>query len=639
MAQSAIVLDPGPAIKLPDHADTVRLSCNKSIINFSIKVDFQHNLESYFEDSIQMIGILMHKGTTYLMYYDKAFNTFKLNNNLPSLGAGNYLLTVTSTNCAPTGAPCNNCTITHSIDIMYNQDTNLDVSITPDPNPPILSCLPGSKVTLTAPAGPNKNFKMQWARLEGNEFIKIIGATSNTLTVTKAGTYQYILSGPGGCSGTNIITVSPPQVPSVQIQPDTQMLDACMQEIKGVSVSQFGSDPDNIVYTWTTSGSGVITSGDTMPNPEISAPGIYTLVVNRKDNGCADTAAVSVMLGNIQIVSVNIAKSPNQEQLDCRVNEIELTAIPSLSSGASGFQFLWSTGEKTPEIKVKTPDSYTVTVTADVNGCRGFSSAGITQNLELPLVFVQSSRDTMCPGETATLLALSTEPGDFRWDDNSINTMYTAIPPADGENVYSVTFTAADNGCTASATKSIIRIPAPEVSCPDYTMTVENDGRQSLGCHAGNDELIWVTSSVNVKDIPALGSGMVNDQLFALIQTRAPGSVLYSFYAKNAGCTSDRTDVLVEVVPKTSDGIFIPELITPNGDGMNDTWDIVIPDQIQNPEAYTLALFSRNGAQVYQGTLAMTFQANEYPDGAYYYVLTKPDGEKLNGAVTILRRQ
>lgn len=639
IAQSKIVLDPAPAADLPDHGDSLKLPCNKSIINFSIRVDYHFNLESYFEDSIQMIGILMHKGTTYLMYYDKAANTFRLNNNLPNLGAGNYLLTVTSTNCTPSGNPCNNCTVTHSIDVFYNQDSNLDVTITSDPDPPVLSCLPDSKVTLTAPAAPNKNFKMQWARLQGNEFIKIIGATSNTFNATLAGTYQYILSGPGGCSGTNIITVSPPQLPKVAIQPDIQMLDACMQQIKGVNVSQAGSDPANIGYSWTTAGSGVIISGNDTSNPEISAPGIYTVVVRRTDNGCADTADVTILLGDIQIVTVNISKKPNQEQLDCRVDQITLTALPTLSSGTSGYEFLWSTGEKTAEINIKAPGTYTVTVSAEVNGCRGFATLDITQNVEPPLVFIQSSRDTMCAGETATLLALSTEPGDFRWGDNSINTMYTAIPPADGENVYSVTFTAADNGCTATAGKSIFRVPAPAVNCPDYTMTVENGDRQSLGCQAGDDELIWVSSAVNVRDIPALGAGMVTEQLFTLVQTRTPGSVLFSFYAKNAGCTSNRTDVLVLVVPKTNDGIFIPELITPDGNGMNDTWNIVIPDQIQNPEAYTLTLFSRNGAQVYQGTLAMTFQASEYPDGVYYYVLAKPDGETLNGAVTILRRQ
>ena len=633
------MLDPAPAIALPNHGDTTKLPCNKSIINFSIKVDFNFNTERYFEDSIQMIGILMHKGTTYLMYYDKTANTFKLINNLPYLGAGNYLLTVTSTNCTPSGAPCDNCTITHNIEVMYKQDSDLDVTISTDPDPPVLSCLPGSKVTLTAPPAPNKNYKMQWARLENNEFIKIFGATSNTFTATQAGTYQYILSGPGGCSGTNIKTVSPPQLPRVLIQPDTQMLEACMQEIKGVNVSQVGSDPGNIQYAWTTSGSGIIASGDTTFNPEISAPGVYTVVVHRKDNGCSDTTDVTVMLGNIQIVTVDITADPNQQQLDCRVDEITLKAIPTLSSGNSGFEFLWSTGEKTPEIKVKTPDTYKVTVTAGLNGCRGSTTMSIIQDFEAPFVFIQSSRDTMCAGETATLLALSTEPGNFRWGDNSINTMFTAIPPVDGENLYSVTFTAADNGCTASASKSILRIPAPAVNCPDYTMTVENGSRQSLGCQAGDDELIWVTTAVNVKDVPSLGSGMLIDQLFTLIQARAPGSVLFSFYAKNAGCTSDRTDVQVQVVPKSSEGIFIPELITPNGDGVNDTWDIVIPDQIPNPEAYTLILFSRNGAKVYEGTLAMTFQASEYPDGVYYYVLSKPDGENLNGAVTILRRQ
>lgn len=633
------MLSPAPTVDLPKHGDTLRLPCNKSINNFSIVVDYHFNTEKYFEDTIQMVATLSYKGSTYIMVYDKGGNSFKLLNNPPNLGSGNYLLTVTSTNCTPSGSPCDSCLITHSFDILFNPDTNLDVSISTDPTPPTLSCFPNSSVTLTGTTPPNNSFKIQWAKLVGNEFIKIIGVNTNTYTVTQSGTYQYILSGPGGCAGTNIMTVSPPQSPKVAIVPDTQKLDACTQEIKGIAVSNYGGNASNVQYTWTATNNGVIQSGENSPNPVISAPGTYMVLVSRKDNGCTAADTVNVLLGNIQLVALDILKDPNQAQLDCRISEISLTANASLSSGASGFTYLWSTGATSQEIAVNTPGIYSVTATALLNGCQGSASTTVFKNLSKPLLSIQSSRDTVCAGDQVTLTAVAQEAGAYKWHDNSAGNVYSAIPDMDGDNWYSVTVTANDNGCTNSASKSITRIAAPVVFCTENTVSVENGSRRSVDCHAGGDDLIWITTTVNVRDVPALGSGTVQDQLFALVEGRTPGSVLYYFYAKNAGCTSDRVDMLVHVLPKTAGGIFIPEVITPNGDGANDTWDIILPDDIQNPEAYQLNLFSRNGAKVYSGTLAMTFNANDYPDGAYYYVITKPDGDSINGAVTILRRQ
>lgn len=639
MAKSKIILNPAPHIDLPDHGDTVKIPCTKAINNFSIVVDFYFNAEQYFEDTIQMVATLMYKGTTYIMVYDRTGNAFKLLNDPPNLGAGNYLLTVTSTNCIPASGACNNCLVTHSFDILFDQDTNLNVSITSNPTPPILSCLPNSTVTLSGPPSPNNGFKMQWARLAGDEFIKIIGANTNTYVATQSGTYQYILSGPGGCAGTNIMTVSPPQLPKVVIFPDTQKLNACTQEIKGVDVSNFGGNPANVQYTWTASNNGVIKSGETSPNPVISAPGTYKLLIRRTDNGCTATAAVNVILGDIQLVTLDILKDPNQAQLDCRTSEIRLIANANLSSGTSGFNYTWSTGSTSPEIKVNAPGTYSVTATSLLNGCQNTASTNIIKNLSKPILSIQASRDTVCPGEPVFLTAIAQKPGEYKWNDGTPGNVNTAMPAMDGDNWYSVTVTANDNGCTNSASKSINRMAAPTVICAEHTVTVENGARRSIDCHAGADALIWVTTTVNVQGMPALGEGVVQDQVYKLIEGRTPGTVLYYFYAKNAGCTSERADMLVHVLPKTVEGIFIPELITPNGDGVNDTWDIVLPEAIQDPEAYQLNLFSRNGAKVYSGTLAMTFQANDYPDGTYYYLITKPDGDSINGAVTILRRQ
>jgi len=638
-AQSKIIVSPGANIDFPNNGETIKLPCTKTVNNFSIIVDFHFNMESYFENSVQMIATLMHKGSIYIMVYNKADNSFKLLNDLPNLGEGNFLFTVTATNCATGGTPCNNCTVSHNFDILYNQDTNLPISITTDPTPPILNCFPNSSVTLTGTPPPNNSFKTQWARLINNEFVIIIGATTDTLKSTQAGTYQYILTGPGGCAATNNMTVSPPQLPKVAVMPDTQNLNSCTQEIKGIDISNFGGDPANIQYAWTASNNGEINSGENTPNPVIGAPGTYTVVVSRKDNGCTATASVTVVLGDIQIVSIDVSKTPDQEQLDCRFSSILLKATASLSSDSSGFTYLWSTGATSPEINVDLPGVYSVTATAALNGCQGARATTITKDVTKPILSIQSIRDTVCAGESVNLIASAQEPGIYKWSDNTAGNVYNAMPATDGDNWYTVTVTASDNGCTNSASKAIVRIPIPEVLCADLTLTVENGGRLSLDCDAGADEMIWITTTANVRDMPPLGGGPVQDQLFSLIEGRTPGTVLYYFYAKNQGCTSDRSEVLVEVLPKSTDGIFIPELITPNGDGLNDTWGIVLSDDIQNPEAYQLTLFSRNGSKVYSSTLATPFNAYDYPDGVYYYVITKPNGGDINGAVTILRRQ
>jgi gliding motility-associated-like protein len=151
--------------------------------------------------------------------------------------------------------------------------------------------------------------------------------------------------------------------------------------------------------------------------------------------------------------------------------------------------------------------------------------------------------------------------------------------------------------------------------------------------------LTWLATPTNVRNIPASGKGPIIDQVFQLDKTQAPGKVEYAFYGVNSGCTSARVNVLVTVLPASPDGIFIPELITPNGDGLNDTWEIVVPESIANPELYAIRLFNRYGSLVYESNLANTFNADTFPDGSYYYVLSKPDGETIRGAVSILRRR
>ncbi len=636
-ALSRVILNQAPHPKLPNNQDTVFILCTRTVTDFDLVLDFEGSTEKFFEDSTTLTATLTYKSSTFILSYDRNTNTLRLPNSQMNLQDGLYALNVTAKDCPPYNASCTNCTLNYSFYVAYT-NALLFVDIEPVPDPPVLTCFPGDAVVLNGSQPPSPAIKPQWARLVNGQFVDIAGATSPTYSTSQPGTFRYTLTGPMSCSGSNIIGVSPPEMPEVAIQPDLQTLNACKQKITGVSTQNTGG-AGNTMFNWTSGSTGIIVNGATTDSPLIGAPGTYTLVITRIDNGCTATANVELVAGNIPVISTQITREPATGRLDCRLKEIKLQATASQMPGTSPFTFTWSDGTTGPGLTVDAPGVYSVTATATNSGCQGAAGLLITQDISKPSISILSPRDTICANESIILTAITQEPVLYLWDDNTTNSTNTVSPQVNGANLYAITVTASDNGCTNSAGKEIVQVDEPQVFCQETAVSVINGEQASLSCTTSGDRLTWVTTSTNVRNIAATGNGPVLNQIFQLDNIQTPGKVAYTLYGINAGCTSLPSEVLVTVLPVTTDGIFIPELITPNGDGLNDTWEILLPETITNPEAYTVRLFNRNGALVYENTLANNFDATPYPDGAYYYIITIPDGETLRGAVTILRRR
>ncbi len=86
--------------------------------------------------------------------------------------------------------------------------------------------------------------------------------------------------------------------------------------------------------------------------------------------------------------------------------------------------------------------------------------------------------------------------------------------------------------------------------------------------------------------------------------------------------------------------IPIPNAFTPNGDGVNDTWNI---PQLQYFPLCTVVIYTRWGRQVFTSTGYAKpwdgiYGGKPLPVGAYYYIITlQPNGTVLSGFVALLR--
>ncbi len=82
-----------------------------------------------------------------------------------------------------------------------------------------------------------------------------------------------------------------------------------------------------------------------------------------------------------------------------------------------------------------------------------------------------------------------------------------------------------------------------------------------------------------------------------------------------------------------SGDFFIPNLITPNGDGSNDVFEVVAI-----PRQSVLRIFNRWGDKVYHSSdYDNTFSASGLSDGVYYFDLELRSGQRFKGWLEVLR--
>jgi len=113
-----------------------------------------------------------------------------------------------------------------------------------------------------------------------------------------------------------------------------------------------------------------------------------------------------------------------------------------------------------------------------------------------------------------------------------------------------------------------------------------------------------------------------------------------NFVTAGIGCNIYPITYTITVNPTNPGSIFIPNTFTPNGDGINDTWNIKNLDNYVN---CTVAIYTRYGEKIYSSigygvSWDGKFRGANLPTGTYYYIIDLKNGSKnLSGSLTIIR--
>ena len=199
-------------------------------------------------------------------------------------------------------------------------------------------------------------------------------------------------------------------------------------------------------------------------------------------------------------------------------------------------------------------------------------------------------------------------------------------PAVSGIGAFTISYLyTSSNGCMAT-TNRLITVDASPVVTAANNVTILAGGSATLEAKATGHNLTYLWSPA-----AGLSSATVLDPVASpVVETTYTLKVTDS-----AGCSaSAQTTVNVLQSP------VIPNTFTPNGDGVNDTWNIKYLDSYID---CTVQVFNRWGVQIfssvgYPSPWDGRYNSATVPVGVYYYLINPKHGRKeFSGWVTIIR--
>ncbi|MCB0430645.1 MAG: gliding motility-associated C-terminal domain-containing protein [Flavobacteriales bacterium] len=421
-------------------------------------------------------------------------------------------------------------------------------------------------------------------------------------TPTATTTYTVTVQDTNSCANTGTVKVTIYPLPTLNVGSD---IDFCEGDSAKLTVTNGAS------YLWST--------GATTQSITVKTTGTYSVTVT-DNHSCSNSASVNVT------VHPNPVADAGTDQKICRGTSTQLTAT-------GGDQYLWYPSDVLDNANIASPTAtptkaitlFIVTVTNSTTGCSSTDTVSITANT---LTGADAGPNkSICPGDSTQLNASG---GDvYSWtpvagldDPNASN---PKASPASTTWYYVLVTNSTTAGCKTDSAKITV-YPTPSIDAGSTTTVIKGDSTQlQLMGDLTGATILWTPSTwLSAVDIADPWS-------------KPTETITYHVSVISAnGCPASDSVTIEITIPK-----LVPEGISPNQDGKNDTWKL---DFVQTlyPNAI-VEVYDRWGLRVfyskgYPKEWDGTYEEKPLPSGTYYYIINLGDGsEPMTGPLTIIR--
>jgi len=575
-AQGAISVTPGIIFKYYENSADANAGNNNFIPNPTV-----------FSSASTMVYVRVESATCY------SIATLKLVVNVKpvaTITASSMVIChdipVTLTSNFPTGNTWSTGETTQSISVSaggvyslinYNglcESNEVSVTILKDENPNLqingnLTFCEGDSTVLTATASGN-----------GNTFVWSNGTNGNILTVTAPGTYSVTVTTPLGCQYDESVTVNmDPLIVVNIIQPAeaiTCLVTSLVLDATG-SVYQPGA-----TFQWTATGGGNILSGGDTLTPTVDKGGVYTLTIySATPMGCVKQSSVTVLEDTVP-PSVTLTAS---ELIICKGSSVVLTASGALTYSWAGLP----SGGNSQTVSPETTTTYTVTGTGE-NGCVAQATLTITV---VPAIESSLHNIIICEGQKGMLDAGAGPNYSYIWSTGEITRTINVTVPG----TYTVTIS---NGvCSKVYSAQVNFTKVPDVLDVIYE-------KDNLKIIVKNNENIPLEFSIDG------GVTWQESNIFYNVHKNTE----YEIRVRNIRTLCD---AYVNYYT-----FFMPNTITPNGDGYN---DVISFEGVSKLNNFSATIFDRYGMQIFKATPQNAvwdgkFLARVIPTATYWYIVS-----------------
>ena len=533
-------------------------------------------------------------------------------NKISGLRAGHYTANV---------ADINGCTLA-ALDTILIQPTLLDVasvrSLAPD-NINNIKCFGGTgSINLTVTGGSTGNYRYAWSTLNGSGLV----AGQKDQPAIAAGSYHIVVTDTNACSTYKDIVLTQPQPLSETLIPTHITCFPAGFSNGSINLTVTGGVAPYL-YNWS--------NGATSEDINSLTQGYYRVTVTDL-NGCPKTDSVRINLPP-NLTFTSLLKSFNTYNISCfgsSDGEIQITPV----TGKRPYNYSWtglggsfvSTNQNITGLRA---GQYNLQIT-DSNLCTSTGIFDLKEPGKLDMTITLSSSslggyNINCAG--AATGRINVDPvnnvgtPNYLWSDGFTDKLRTNIRAG----IYKVILTD-QNNCQADSTMILTQPDSIKTSfavkqafCPDSP-----DGEIHLTVTGGvivSDYMCRWSDNSSTKDLTNILRGY------------------YSVTVTDGNDCSVKDSVKMEPLNKSC--LLIPNAISPNGDNINDIWNIGNIDLYPQIE---IRVYNRWGELLWRSDKGYPRPWDGRSNGvllpidSYHYVIDLHNGSKpIVGNITIVR--